>query len=61
MGYTFNKIKCLVDEGMSDTYLDGYYMLVDMGEVKESDYMKRKCQYADEKIRDKKDGIHGIG
>lgn len=37
----------IYDGGMADTYVDSYYMLVDSGDVKESDYLLGKAKKQD--------------
>lgn len=37
------KVK-LYSQECGTTYLDSYYELVDMGEIKESDTLRRKCE-----------------
>lgn len=43
----------LYDGGIAATYVDSYYMLVDSGEVSESDTLLRFAEICDIKVGDK--------
>lgn len=41
------KIEALRDGGICETYMDAYWMLVDMGEITENDSVYRSCLLRD--------------